>query len=53
VNKEDAIELERRLQALESGSEQGNDFDGRSWFWMVVLGVVLPIGLLLLGANLT
>jgi hypothetical protein len=42
-------ELERRLAALESGGECGDDFDLRSLCWLSVLGVLLPIGLLLLG----
>lgn len=44
-----APELERRIAALESGEETGADFDAASWFWMILLGVVLPVGLLLWG----
>lgn len=42
-------ELERRIAALESGGAAGADFDARSWFWMILLGVVLPLALLLWG----
>jgi hypothetical protein len=41
--------LERRIAALESGAETGADFDAASWVWMILLGVVLPVGLLLWG----
>jgi hypothetical protein len=40
-------ELERRIEALESGAEAGADFDVTSWLWMVLLGIFVPIGLLL------
>ena len=36
-------ELERRIRALESPGGEGEDFDGTSWLWLVVLGVVLPV----------
>ena len=42
-------ELERRILALESGTEAGTDFDLASWCWMILLGIVVPIGLLLWG----
>jgi hypothetical protein len=42
-------ELERRVAALESGAEAGTDFDATSGFWMVMLGLVGPAGLLLWG----
>ena len=41
--------LEERLVALESGREMGEDFDSRSWFWMILLGVVIPVVLLCVG----
>ena len=41
--------LEERLAALESGREMGEDFDIRSWFWMILLGVVIPIVLIWVG----
>ena len=41
-------ELERRISALESGGE-GEDFDGTSWFWLIVLGIALPVAALVLG----
>lgn len=42
-------ELERRIAALEAGSDAGSDFDARSWFWMLLLGVVAPAALLVWG----
>lgn len=42
-------ELERRLRLLENPAEQGEDFDGMSWFWLMLLGVVLPIIALVAG----
>ncbi|UVJ45576.1 hypothetical protein NVV94_08470 [Pseudomonas sp. LS1212] len=45
-------ELERRLRLLENPAEQGEDFDGMSWFWLLLLGVVLPIVALVAGWNL-
>jgi hypothetical protein len=44
-----ALELERRIVALESESETGDDFDTLSWWWILGLGVVLPLGLIVLG----
>ena len=41
--------LEERLAALESGHEMGDDFDFRSWVWMIVLGIVIPVVLLGIG----
>jgi hypothetical protein len=41
--------LEERLAALESGRETGEDFDRRSWFWLILLGLVIPAAMLLLG----
>jgi hypothetical protein len=41
-------ELEERIVALESQRETGDDFDARSWFWLIVLGVLTPVALLLL-----
>ncbi|WP_459729065.1 hypothetical protein [Pseudomonas sp. MHK4] len=42
-------ELERRLRLLENPAEQGEDFDGASWFWLLLLGVFLPILALIAG----
>lgn len=42
-------DLERRIAALESGSDAGSDFDAASWFWMVLLGIVGPALLLIWG----
>lgn len=41
-------ELEARLSALEAGTARA-DFDGFSWFWMVLLGILLPVVLLVVG----
>jgi hypothetical protein len=43
------LELERRVAALESGTDAGSDFDAASWFWMVLLGIVGPVALLVWG----
>ena len=43
------VELERRIAALESGAETGAEFDVASWCWLVLLGILLPLGLLLWG----
>jgi hypothetical protein len=42
-------ELEHRIRGLESGRECGEDFDFTSVCWLLVLGVLVPAGLLLLG----
>ena len=42
-------ELERRIQLLEKPENQGEDFDGTSWFWLITLGVALPIVALIIG----
>jgi hypothetical protein len=49
VNEPLPAQLEERLVALESGREVGEDFDGRSWFWLILLGVLIPGALLLFG----
>jgi hypothetical protein len=41
-------ELEARIAALEQ-ADNGEDFDRRSWFWMVVFGIALPLALVLIG----
>lgn len=41
-------ELERRLRTVELDSH-GRDFDATSWFWMILLGAVIPAGLLIAG----
>jgi hypothetical protein len=41
-------ELEERIAALEAQREVGADFDAVSWFWLIVLGVLLPVVLLLI-----
>jgi hypothetical protein len=45
-------ELERRIDVLEGDAAARRDFDGRSWLWLVALGVVLPVVLLILGWSL-
>ncbi|HVO03998.1 MAG TPA: hypothetical protein VMT54_17500 [Candidatus Cybelea sp.] len=42
-------ELERRISLLENPANQGEDFDGASWFWLIVLGLVLPVAILIVG----
>jgi hypothetical protein len=42
-------ELEQRISGLESGRECGDDFDLASLCWLLVLGVLIPVGLLLIG----
>jgi hypothetical protein len=42
-------ELEHRICGLESGRECGDDFDLVSLCWLFALGVLIPIGLLLIG----
>lgn len=44
-------ELVRRIDALENAAAQ-RDFDRRSWLWLVLLGVVLPVALLIVGWSL-
>jgi hypothetical protein len=41
-------ELEARIAALE-GAAPRPDFDTASWFWMILLGVALPLMLLAMG----
>lgn len=42
-------ELERRIRALEAPGGQGEDFDATSWFWLLLLGVALPVVGLIVG----
>jgi len=42
-------ELERRIKLLEDPKNQGEDFDGTSWFWLIALGLALPIVSLIIG----
>jgi len=42
-------ELERRISLLENPANQGEDFDGSSWFWLLALGLALPIIILIVG----
>ena len=41
-------DLEARLAAFERAAPTG-DFDAASWFWMILLGVAIPLGLLVVG----
>ena len=41
-------ELEARLAAVEAAS-LGADFDGVSWFWIILLGVAIPGALIITG----
>ena len=41
-------ELEARIAALESMASRA-DFDRSSWFWMVLIGILVPILLLIIG----
>lgn len=41
-------ELERRLKAAADAGATA-DFDAFSWLWMALLGLVLPLGLVILG----
>ncbi|MBS0614673.1 MAG: hypothetical protein JSS24_16005 [Proteobacteria bacterium] len=49
MNEPIASDLETRLNALAAGEQQGEDFDARSWFWLVMLGMVIPALLLVIG----
>jgi hypothetical protein len=44
-------ELEQRIAAIERDGRDGRDgdLDAFSWFWLLALGVALPVGLLLWG----
>ena len=42
-------ELERRIRLLENPANQGEDFDGTSWFWLISLGLALPVVILVVG----
>lgn len=41
-------QLEARIAAIETAGRTP-DFDGSSWLWMVVLGVVIPLMMLAVG----
>jgi len=42
-------ELQERITALEDPARQGSDFDGVSWVWLILLGVIVPLALLVWG----
>jgi len=41
-------DLEARLAQAEAAARH-NDFDARGWLWMILLGVLLPAGLIVAG----
>ena len=41
-------QLEARIAAIEIAGRT-SDFDTSSWFWMIVLGVVIPLMMLAVG----
>ena len=41
-------ELEARITAFET-TVAACDFDGASWFWMILWGIAIPVGLLAVG----
>jgi hypothetical protein len=41
-------QLEARIAAFESAAP-ASDFDHASWFWMILLGAVIPLALLIAG----
>jgi hypothetical protein len=41
-------ELEARIAAFENAPPR-TDFDLASWFWMMILGVAIPLALLIVG----
>jgi hypothetical protein len=41
-------ELEARIAVLEA-DRGGEDFDRRSWIWMILFGIVLPLLLVVIG----
>ena len=43
-----APELEARIAAFEKAPPPA-DFDAASWFWMILLGLAVPLALLALG----
>ena len=41
-------ELERRIEALER-EPTSPDFDANRWMWLALIGLLLPLGLIVLG----
>jgi hypothetical protein len=41
-------ELEARIAAFENAPPT-SDFDRASWFWMILLGIAIPLALLVVG----
>jgi hypothetical protein len=41
-------ELEARIVAFENAAPT-SDFDGAGWFWMILLGIAIPLVLLVVG----
>ncbi|PDS28335.1 hypothetical protein CO650_26740 [Rhizobium phaseoli] len=44
-------QLEERIALLEKKENQGSDFDGVAWLWLVGLGIVLPAVAIFWGFN--
>jgi len=44
-------ELEARIAALEH-ADRREDFDRRSWVWMILFGILVPLALVLIGWQL-
>jgi hypothetical protein len=44
-------ELEARIAALEAGRAHA-DFDAVCWFWMILIGIAIPLILLAIGWRL-
>ena len=42
-------DLDARIIELEAMSGETKDFDARSWAWLVLLGVIVPIALVIIG----
>ena len=49
MDDHEVLTLEERIEALETDTHQGQDFDSASWFWLVTLGVLIPCTLLIIG----
>jgi len=43
-------ELETRISILERTAPR-EDFDSRSWIWIILLGLIVPVLLLVIGWN--
>ncbi len=43
------LELEQRIALLEEEQNQGADFDTATWFWLIILGVIIPVAVAVWG----